>query len=175
MCCPNPDLSQAREHDVDSQSPDSSCLQIVFTVGHSQQHSDAHHLGLVLKSKAARIHQVMIISCSGWTHSREAVRRPVAEWRTAHRRHSSALCFVVCPARLRSEDRSRCLTKTAPPTSDHHTFMQLISICSKSQLIALLKYQYIFIHIDYTYLTERNSDALWNVILCFVLLNYSRS
>lgn len=27
----------------------------------------------------------------------------------------------------------------------------------------------------YTYLTQRYSDALWNVIFCFVLFNYARS
>lgn len=50
---PSPHLSQTREHNVDSQSPDGSRLQIVLTIGHSQQHSDAHHLGLALKKKAA--------------------------------------------------------------------------------------------------------------------------
>jgi len=52
-----PYLSQTGEQDVDSQSPDGRRLhQIVLTVGQAQQHSDAHHLGLVLKKEKAKHH-----------------------------------------------------------------------------------------------------------------------
>ena len=64
-CCPCPYLSQTGEQYIDSQSPDGCSLhQIVFTVGQPQQHSDAHQLGLVLKSNSTHTASMKFsISC----------------------------------------------------------------------------------------------------------------
>lgn len=49
-------LSQTREQDVNSQSPDSCRLhQIVLNVGQAQEHSDAHQLDFILFKKATHV------------------------------------------------------------------------------------------------------------------------